>query len=197
MNHKSGRYAWALAAALAGSGELGAADAEAGKAKAQACIACHTIGSSPPSADIPSIAGQPALYTTIQLLAYREKSRKNAIMEPLAASLSDDDIQSLAAWFETQKPPAASAAAKAADPARIAAGQALAKQGHCGSCHVADYSGREQIPRLAGQQPQYLVRAMKDYREGVRPGLDGMMTQVMRGFSDADIEALAAFLAAQ
>ena len=198
MHRKLAAYAAVVAAALsANMASVQAADAEAGKAKAQACVACHTIGGPPAAADIPSIAGQPALYTTIQLIAYRDKSRKNPIMEPLAATLTDDDIQALAAWFEAQKPAAAGAAAKAADPAKIAAGKALAKQGHCASCHVADYSGREQIPRLAGQQPAYLIRAMKDYREGIRPGLDGMMTQVMRGFSDADIESLAVFLAAQ
>lgn len=198
MQRNAALCAVLAAAALAVDlGSARAADAEAGKAKAQACVACHTIGGPPAAPDIPSIAGQPALYTTIQLIAYRDKSRKNPIMEPLAATLNDDDIQKVAAWFEAQKPAPASAAAKTADPAKISAGQALAKQGHCGSCHVADYSGREQIPRLAGQQPAYLIRSMKDYREGIRPGLDGMMTQVMRGFSDADIENLAAFLAAQ
>ena len=197
MSRPPVRRAAAAAAALilVGFGSVQAADPGAGRAKAQACVACHAVGASPASPDIPALAGQPALYTTIQLIAYREKSRASPVMEPIAAGLTDEDIQALATYFEGEKPAPAGPAAKTADPAKLAAGQALAKQAHCGSCHLPDYSGREQIPRLAGQQPDYLVKAMKDYREARRSGLDGMMTQVMRGLSDADIEHLAAYLA--
>jgi len=89
----------AVAAALAGGGPAAARDAEAGRAKAQACSVCHgTLGISN-APDAPNLAGQPAIYVATQLRAYRSGARKHEVMAVMAKPLTDDDIQNLAAWF--------------------------------------------------------------------------------------------------
>ncbi len=88
-----------LLAAAAATPPLLAADAAAGKAKAQACAVCHGplgISSMP---DAPNLAGQPEIYLTAQLRAYRGGERKHEVMAVMAKPLSDDDIANLAAWF--------------------------------------------------------------------------------------------------
>jgi len=66
---------------------------------------------------------------------------------------------------------------------------------HCGQCHLADFRGRAQMPRLAGQREDYLVDTMKSYRDGKRTGADTTMSEVLYGLKDADIVALGHFLA--
>lgn len=92
-----------LLAAAATSPPLRAADAAAGKAKAQACAVCHGpmgISSAP---DAPHLAGQPEIYLAAQLRAYRSGERKHEVMAVMAKPLSDDDIANLAAWFASIK----------------------------------------------------------------------------------------------
>jgi cytochrome c553 len=90
-----------LIAALAASAPALAADVAAGRAKAQACSVCHgPIGlSSAP--DAPNLAGQPALYLASQLKAYRSGARAHEVMAVMAKTLSDEDIDNLAAWFSS------------------------------------------------------------------------------------------------
>ncbi len=113
-------------------------------------------------------------------------------MVPFAEGLTDDDIEDLAAYFETLKPlpPEPTTNAKLA-----AEGKGIADANHCGSCHLPDYSGREQMPRLAGQREDYLLKALRDYKAGERPGLDGRMTEVLYHLSDQDLQALSHYLA--
>jgi cytochrome c553 len=180
-----------LAAAIA---FVAAADASATE-KADPCKACHgeTGNSSIPMT--PSLAAHSAAYTTLQLILFRERQRRDEVMMPLAADLSDEDIGDLAAFFAEQKP-------EPLDPPNpdetiMQRGKSIADARHCGSCHLPDYRGREQMARLAGQREDYLVKAMTDYRDGRRAGLDGMMTGLLRDVGDDDIAALAHFLANQ
>ena len=73
-------------------------------------------------------------------------------------------------------------------------GAVLAKKLHCGSCHEADYRGREQMPRLGAQREEYLVAAMNSYRNYTRKGGDTLMAAALYGVSDADVKALAHYL---
>jgi cytochrome c553 len=82
-----------------------------------------------------------------------------------------------------------------ADPALMKQGAARAKELRCGVCHTSDFSGQNQIPRLAGQREEYLDSEMRAYRDGKRKGGDTIMTASLYGVSDADIKALAHFLA--
>ena len=76
-----------------------AADAEAGKRKAEVCTACHGADGNSPSPEFPSLAAQPPLYTFYQLLNFRDGRRKNDVMIPFVAKLSDDDMRDIAAFF--------------------------------------------------------------------------------------------------
>ncbi len=87
-----------LLAALA-AGTAAAADAQAGRQKAQACAVCHGPLGLSTAPDAPSLAGQPALYVAAQLRAYRSGARKHEVMAVLARPLTDADIADLAAWF--------------------------------------------------------------------------------------------------
>jgi cytochrome c553 len=78
-----------------------AQDAAAGRAKAQACSVCHGPLGLSTQPDAPHLAGQPALYLATQLRAYRSGARKHEVMAVMAKPLSDDDIQNLAAWFNS------------------------------------------------------------------------------------------------
>jgi cytochrome c553 len=91
----------ALAGALllAGAAAAFAQEAEAGRAKAQACAVCHGPLGVSVAPDAPNLAGQPALYLAAQLRAYRSGARKHEVMTLMARPLSDADISSLAAWF--------------------------------------------------------------------------------------------------
>jgi cytochrome c553 len=159
---------------------------------AGSCAVCHGEGGNSRTENVPSLAGHPAPYLSIQLILFRERQRQNEVMAPIAKALSDADVERLAAYFakEQRRPPALPPA-----PETAARGKAVADAHRCGVCHLSDYSGREQIPRLAGQRADYLVKTMRDYKAGRRSGLDGMMTSVLHNVGEADIAALAAYLA--
>jgi cytochrome c553 len=76
-----------------------ARDAQAGRAKSQACMVCHGPVGISMAPDAPNLAGQPALYVTAQLKAYRAGERRHEVMAVIARMLSDDDIENLAAWY--------------------------------------------------------------------------------------------------
>ncbi|MDO9284017.1 MAG: cytochrome c [Aquabacterium sp.] len=88
----------ALLAALA-TGLAAAADLQAGRQKAQACAVCHGPQGLSVTPDAPNLAGQPAIYLSAQLKAYRSGARKHEVMAVMAKPLSDADIDNLAAWF--------------------------------------------------------------------------------------------------
>ena len=182
----------ALLATILPLGAAEAADASIGAEMAAACAACHGESGNSKTENIPSLAGHPAPYLTIQLILFREQQRQNEIMTPLAKALSDEDIENLAAYFAGQKRIAMD---PAPDAERASRGKATADAQRCGTCHLPDYSGREQIPRLAAQREDYLTKTMRDYKSGARSGLDGMMTSVLHGVSDEQLTELSAYLA--
>ena len=106
---------------------------------------------------MPSLAGQPAQFVATQLLMYREGKRKDAQMSPFAANLSNTDLNDLAAYFAAQKLPARAADAthRQRKPVR-----GLARELNCVQCHGATLLGQQHIPRLAGQQREYLQDAV-------------------------------------
>jgi cytochrome c553 len=106
--------------------------------------------------------------------------------------LSDRDLADIAAYFAGQKPAQRPASP---DPKLAARGSALAKAMICASCHGATYEGQKHLPRLANQREDYLVAALKAYRDNKRTGIDTSMNGVMYQVADGDIRALAHYLA--
>lgn len=188
--------AWVAAVALLVSGNAFAADAdaEAGRGKAEVCVACHGPGGNATLPGVPSLAAQPALHTFLQLVQFREKRRRDAQMSPFAEKLSDRDMRELGAYFAAQKP---AAPAFQADAVKAAAGRKVLDAQYCGSCHMPDLSGQQQIPRLAGQDFQYLVKQMRGLKDGSRRDIDGTMASAAQALSDQDIENLAHYLASK
>jgi cytochrome c553 len=155
----------------------------------QTCEACHGAGGNSVQPGIPSIASQPSLFVENQLVLFREGIRKSPVMTPLMAGISDKEIQQLSDHFSKQavKPESSSV-----DKKLFTQGQALAKKLRCGVCHLSDFSGQKQMPRLAGQREDYLQSEMLAYRANQRP--DTTMTAALYGVKDDEIKALAHFL---
>ncbi len=172
-----------------------AQDATRGAAlAAHGCVNCHGADGRSQMPAIPSLAGQPADFITIQMILFREGLRRVPAMNAFAANLPDKDIEDMAAFFAAL-PHGPSDDRRPRDPALFAAGEALTGPRNCGVCHLTDFRGRNQIPRLTGQREEFLERAMIEYRDGSRSGSDNSMNAVMQGVTTAEIAALAHYLA--
>jgi len=159
--------------------------------KLAACGACHGEKGISETPEIPSLAGMPADYTLIQLFLFRQGTRKIEIMNDLAKDMTDDDLRKFGDHFAKLAPPKGN---EAADPAIVERAKDIAATHRCASCHNADYSGRDQMPRLAGQREDYLLKALRDYKTQVRPGYEPTMDEVMRPVTDAEIVTLSHYL---
>jgi cytochrome c553 len=169
-----------------------AADAEAGRQKSEPCKACHGADGNATIPGTPSIAGQPVFFTHWQLIKFRDGRRKDPQMTPFAANLSDADMADLAAYYVTQRPLPRPVVT---DPAKVAAGEQLAEQHHCVSCHRAGLVGYQQIPRLAGQDLSFLVSILRRFKAQTAGDLDGTMTTAVQPLNEADIDSLAHYMA--
>jgi cytochrome c553 len=169
-----------------------AQDAEAGKAKAQACAACHGADGNSTAPLFPILAGQTARYIYLELRDFKEGRRSDPQMSPMAAPLSREDMFDLAAYFAAQKPRPADFKP---DPARVARGKAKADETLCTMCHLGGFMGQNEIPRVAGQHYEYVVKQLRDFKNRTRTNDAGNMTSVARTLSDEDIEDLAQYLA--
>lgn len=156
------------------------------------CEVCHGKGGNSETALTPSIAGQPEIFLTNQLVYFREGLRNAPVMQQVAQGMKDAQITALARHFAAS--PARVLATGKPDAKSMARGKSLAASMLCGQCHLPTYRGREQIPRLAAQREDYLLVAMKGYRDNTRTGADTTMAEVLRGVGDADLSALAHFL---
>ena len=175
---------------------LGSSTAQSAKEKTEPCTACHGEDGNARIENTPSLAGQPAQYLLIQLILFRDKQRVAEAMTPFVEQLTDEDVQELAAYFSEQKPLPDPDLAPA-DAALGAQGRKIADANHCGQCHLPSFTGREQMARLAGQREDYLLKALNDFKAGLRPGLDGTMAEAVYNLAEPDFKALAHFLAHQ
>jgi cytochrome c553 len=155
-------------------------------------MACHGPGGNSVTPGIPSIAGQPKLFIENQLVLIREELRPSPQMLPIVKGMKDAEITRLAEHFS--KLPAKSMESGKPDPKLVQRGRERAGALRCGVCHVSDFKGQKQVPRLAAQRGQYLAAEMRAYRDDKRKGGDTLMTAALYGVSDADIAALAHFL---
>jgi cytochrome c553 len=156
------------------------------------CAACHGASGNSINPQVPSIAGQPKLFLENQLILFREEIRRSEQMLPIVKGMKDPEVIQIAEHFS--KLPAKAMESGAANAALMKTGSERAKALRCGICHLADFSGQNQIPRLAGQRETYLEAEMRAYRDGRRTGGDTIMAAALYGVSDADIKALAHFL---
>ncbi|MDD5580842.1 MAG: cytochrome c [Methylobacter sp.] len=161
-----------------------AADTAAGEQKAAICSSCHGPQGKSSNPQWPNLAAQQSLYIINQLKAFKSGDRQNTLMQPLAANLSEEDINNLAAYFSSQQ-----AAKAGGDPTLAKSGQAKAAM--CMGCHGSSSEGNGLFPRLAGQHPEYLEQQLKNYKQGSRNG--GPMQAIAASLSEEDMKALAAY----
>ena len=167
-------------------------DVEAGREKAAPCQACHGPNGNSTVPLFPILAGQTARYLYLQLRDYQEGRRHDPLMDPFAANLSRQDIFDLAAFFAAQKPLATTFKA---DRQKAARGQKKAAETLCTMCHLKEFMGQNEIPRVAGQHYEYIVKQMRDFRAGKRTNDAGNMASVSKTLSEEDIDDLGHYLA--
>jgi cytochrome c553 len=186
---RAGAFAAAAAALIAGTLAALAEPPE----KLAPCLACHGAEGQSEIDNVPSLGAQPAPYSLIQLVIFREKIRVAEPMNEMARELSDDDLRSMSdalATLPAPKPPA-----DPGDPARLERARALTEENHCNVCHRPDFSGRENVPRLADQREDYLLKALRDYKSGARHGYDATMAEALQPVDDAQLAEFAYYLA--
>lgn len=181
-----------LAACLAVPGGVLHAQDPPSPGRLQLCAACHGPEGRSQDPAVPSLAGQPRLFIENQLVMIREGLRVVPAMQGVLAGIDDPEIIALAKYFNAQAPAQPPAAG---NPAAYERGRALSARLHCGSCHLADYSGQQQVPRLAAQPEVFLRNSMKQFRDHPGPGRDTMMQSVLYGVKDDEIADLAHYLA--
>jgi cytochrome c553 len=170
-----------------------AADSAAGKEKAEICAGCHGDNGISQTENIPSLAGQQDQFIQWQLVYFRAGSRKNEQMQPVVEQINNEDIRNLGAYFSSLTPPKGP---KDDNPDLAEKGKQAAAGRRCASCHTDSYAGTKAVARIAGQREDYLLKALHDYKSGVRSGGgQAAMADVAYPLSEEEIEALAHYLA--
>jgi cytochrome c553 len=167
--------------------------AETVQERAATCFACHGEHGQSETENTPSLGGQQAPYALIQLFMFREKLRVFEPMNEMAKSFTDDDLRTFSDFIATLPKP--TPPADAGDPARMARAQALATQNRCNSCHKADFSGGDNVPRIANQREDYLAKTLREYKDNSRHGYDGTMAEVLNSVTTDQIADLAYYIA--
>jgi cytochrome c553 len=172
-----------------GKGSIQSTLAEKGKALASSCEKCHGAEGNSSTPGVPSLAGQQPHYLVTAIQEYHRGDRGTAAMKTILRGANRLELESLALYFASRTPAQRSAPAHG-DPA---AGEPLTAM--CGGCHgPRGVSSDAATPTLAGQDPQYLIKAIKAYRTSRQ---HWGMQRFVTGVSDKDIENLTAFYAMQ
>src|SRR4051812_47971566 len=170
-----------------------AADIAAGKEKAELCAGCHGENGISQTENIPSLAAQPDQFIQWQLVYFRAGARKNEQMQPIVEQIDNEDIRNLGAYFSQLAPPKAP---QDDNPDLSKKGAQAAAGRRCASCHTDSYAGTKAVARVAGQREEYLLKALHDYKSGLRSGGgQAAMAEVAHPLSEEEIEALAHYLA--
>ena len=174
-------------------------DLAAGEARYTAmCAACHGADGNSGSPAYPKLAGQHPEYLAKQLQEYKSGKRANAVMQGMAAGLSDADMKNIAAWAASQKPKSGFAK----DKELVSLGERIWRGGiadrniaACAGCHSPNGAGiPAQYPRIAGQHADYTIVQLTGFRDGVRKN-NVQMTQVAAKLNDREIRAVSDYAA--
>jgi cytochrome c553 len=160
-------------------------------AKAEVCAACHGVGGASTNPQFPILAGQTSRYLYLQMRDFQEGRRSDPVMSAMAVGLTRDEMRELSDWFSRQKPPPQTFKV---DTEKARLGKAKADETLCTMCHLGGFSGQNEIPRVAGQHYDYIVKQLSDFKARRRTNDAGNMTSVSNTLSDTDIENLAHYL---
>jgi cytochrome c553 len=176
-------------------------DATAGQGKAAACGACHGLDGNSTDPQYPRLAGQSEQYIAAQLVDFKSGKRSNPIMAGFAASLSEQDMHDVGAYFATK-----ASLPGVADQAYVDQGQTLYRQGDvdrgipaCMACHGPDGGGNPgaRYPQLTSQHAKYVESRLKAWHEGGTPNDDAhtkIMVTIAQKLDDKDIAAVASYI---
>ena len=167
-----------------------------------ACAPCHganTAAAAPGGPAFPTLDGQQAVYLYKQLREYKSGKRKGPVMAPLAAALKPQQMAAMATHFASQTP--AAGASQNAD--LTARGKTLYEEGNrssgvpaCIGCHMANGSGHERYPRLAGQRQNYIVQQLTEFKSAARTNDPAHVMRAIAGhLTEEEIRAVAEYLA--
>jgi cytochrome c553 len=160
--------------------------------RAVTCFACHGEHGTSETENTPSLGSQQAAYALIQLFMFREKLRTFDPMNEITKSFSDDDLKAFSDFIAALPKP--QAPTEAPDAARMQKALAIINANHCNSCHKADFSGNDNVPRLANQREDYLAKTLREYKDNTRHGYDGTMADVMGSVTSEQIPDLAYYI---
>jgi len=168
-----------------------AGPADAPPVKAGACEVCH--GANVVKQPLyPILAGQTSRYLYLQLRDFQAGRRTDPVMSPMAADLTREEMRELADFYARRPPPRQPFQP---DPDKAAVGKLKASETLCTMCHLGGFAGQNEIPRVAGQNFDYIVKQLKDFKARRRANDGGSMTSVANTMSDGDIENVAHYLA--
>jgi cytochrome c553 len=157
------------------------------------CFACHGERGQSQLPEVPSLGAQPTLYTLVELVMFRDKLRITEPMNEMTKGLSDDDLRVVSDMITKLPPP--KPIPDTPEPARMDRARALAQQNHCNFCHQSNFQGLDNVPRLAGQREDYLLKSLRAYKDNSRRGYDAQMSEVVYAMKDEEFVDLAYFLA--
>ncbi|WP_431273603.1 c-type cytochrome [Variovorax ureilyticus] len=158
------------------------------------CAACHGANGRSEMPGTPVLAGQHSFYAITQLFLFREGRRSNEAMSAVAKTMTDQDMRGFSEFIATLPPVPAPTPATPADAARMTRGQVLAQQYKCAMCHGADFSGGQQVARIAQQKEDYLQMTLREFRSGKRPGYTMAMVDALNGIPPEDLDTLAYYI---
>ena len=157
------------------------------------CFACHGEKGQSQLPEVPSLGAQPVFYTLVELVMFRDKLRITEPMNEMTKGLSDNDLRTVSDIIAKLPPP--KPVSDTPDPARVDRGRVLAQQNRCNFCHQSNFQGLDNVPRLAAQREDYLLKSLRAYKDNSRRGYDAQMSEVVYAMKDEDFADLAYFLA--
>jgi cytochrome c553 len=160
--------------------------------KAALCVACHGPEGNSTQPQYPVLAGQTARYMYLQLRDFQEGRREEPLMQPLVKDLTRDELRELSDYFSKQKP---KPIPFKVDPEKARLGKLKSEETLCTMCHLGGFAGQNEIPKVAGQHYEYVVKQLLDFKNRKRTNDAGNMTSVSRTLNERDIENLGHFLA--
>ena len=155
------------------------------------CTSCHGEKGMPVEPDMPIIWGQEFYYIYVQLKDYKAALRHSEFMNDVVSGLNRAEMKALSQYFSEKSWPSTGFQSTRND---VAKGETAAIAGQCFQCHIGNYMGGSSVPRLAGQQLGYLERTMLEFKNKIRRNSQAKGS-LFATFDDADIEALARYMA--
>lgn len=181
------------------SSAMAAGNVAAGKKQAAVCAACHGTDGNSLSDAFPKLAGQHEGYIVKQLMEFKSGARQNALMTPMVANLTEQDMADLGAFYASQK-----TAPGAVSEELVAAGEQIYRGGNketgvpaCMACHGPNGNGvpAANWPKLSGQYNSYVETQLHAFAKGERDNdTNGMMRDIASKMSEAEIKAVSAYV---